>query len=109
MKIPFNLSKKFDFLPQLSFPGCEEPLEVIYQTKLLGVTLSRDLSWLAHINNITKRTTKKLWVILRFKTLGGTRERFLSLYQLCMEMVHMVAIILGLGYRSYESALDTFK
>ena len=37
--MPFNLSKKFDFLPQISFPD-QEPLEVIYQTRLLGVTLS---------------------------------------------------------------------
>ena len=131
--IPFNLSKKFDFLPQLSFPG-EEPLEVIYQTKLLGVTLSSDLSWSAHINEITKRATKKLWVILRFKSLGGTREQLLSVYQLRIrstlefavpvfhsgmtqdqsrqvEMVQKKAfvIILGLGYRSYESALETLQ
>ena len=27
--MPFNFSKKNDFLPQLTFPGCD-PLEVIY-------------------------------------------------------------------------------
>ena len=131
--IPFNLSKKFDFLPQLNFPG-DGPLEVIYQTKLLVVTLSSDLSWTAHINDITKRATKKLWVILRFKALGGTREQLLSVYQLRIRstlefaapvfhssmtqdqcrQVEMVqkkafAIILGLGYRSYEFALETLK
>ena len=131
--IPFNLSKKFDFLPQLNFPG-DGPLEVIYQTKLLGVTLSSDLSWTIHINDITKRATKKLWVVLRFKALGGTREQLLSVYQLRIRstlefaapvfhssmtqdqsrQVEMVqkkafAIILGLGYRSYEFALETLK
>ena len=131
--IPFNISKKFDFLPQLHFPG-EEPLEVIYQTKLLGVTLSSDLSWSPHINDITKRATKELWVILRFKALGGTREQLLSVYQLRIrstlefavpvfhssmtqdqsrqvEMVQKKAftIILGLGYRSYEATLETLK
>ena len=35
----FNMTSKFDFLPQLSFKN-EEPLEVIYQTRLLGVTIS---------------------------------------------------------------------
>ena len=131
--MPFNLSKKYDFLPQLSFPD-GEPLEVIYTTKLLGVTLSSDLSWSHHINDITKRATKKLWVILRFKTLGGTREQLLSVYQLRVRstlefaapvfhsslsqdlsrQVEMVqkkafAIILGKDYLSYESALGTLQ
>ena len=109
-------------------------MEVIYKSELIGVTLSSDLSWSPHINDITKRATKKLWVILRFKALGGTREQLLSVYQLrirstlefavpvfhssmtqdqCrqVEMVQQkaFAIILGLGYRSYEFALETLK
>ena len=47
--IPFNLSKKNDFLPQLNFPG-SPPNEVIYETKLLGVTLSSNLSWTSNVN-----------------------------------------------------------
>ena len=43
--LPFNFSKKFDFLPQLNFPNCE-PLEVIYSTRLLGVTLTSNLAGL---------------------------------------------------------------
>jgi hypothetical protein len=131
--IPFNLSKKYDFLPQLSFPD-QEPLEVIYKTKLLGVTLSSDLSWQAHIDDITKRATKKLWVMIRFKILGGSSEQLLSVYQLRVRstlefaapvfhsgltqdqsrQVEMVqkkafAIILGRNYGSYETALETLQ
>jgi hypothetical protein len=131
--MPFNLSKKYDFLPQLGFPG-EEPLEVIYTTKLLGVTLSSDLSWSHHIDDIAKRATKKLWVIIRFKTLGGTRDQLLTVYQTRvrstlefaapvfssgltqdqsrqLEMVQKkaFAIILGRAYLSYESALETLQ
>ena len=75
-----------------------------------------------------------MWVILRFKTLGGTREQLLSVYQLCVRstlefaapvfhsslsqdlsrQVEMVqkkafAIILGKVYVSYESALETLQ
>ena len=104
---------------------------MIYETKLLGVTLSSNLSWSPHIDDITRRATKKLWVMLRFKTLGGTRKQMLSVYQLRVRstlefaapvfhsgltqdqsrQVEMVqkkafAIILGENYRSYESALE---
>ena len=34
--MPFKLTKKYDFLPLLNFPKYE-PLEVIYETKLLPV------------------------------------------------------------------------
>ena len=71
--MPFNFSKKFDFLPQVSFPGCE-PLEVIYETRLLGVIISSNLSWASHVNDITMRATKKLWVLIRFRSLGGTTD-----------------------------------
>ena len=77
--MPFNMSSKFDFLPQLSLKN-EEPLEVIYQTRLLGVTISIDLTWSAHTHEKTRRATKKLWVLVRFKALGGTQEQLLSVY-----------------------------
>ena len=61
--IPFNLSKKNDFLPQLNLPNCP-PIEVIYETKLLGVTLSSNLSWSSHVHDISTRGTGKLWILL---------------------------------------------
>ena len=131
--LPFNTSKKLDFLPQLNFPG-SDPLEVIYETRLLGVTLSSNLSWTAHINDITKRATNKLWILVRFKTLGGSSDQLLKVFQTRvrstlefaapvfhsgltqeqsrqMEMVQKkaFAVILGRGYMSYESALLTLK
>ena len=78
--LPFNPSKNYDFLPQLSFPNCE-PLEVIYETRLLGVTITSNLSWQAHVDDISKRATNKLWVLVRFKTLGGSIPQLLQVYQ----------------------------
>ena len=131
--IPFNVSKKFDFLPQINFPGYEA-LEVTYTTKLLGVTLTSDLSWTPHVVDITTRATKKLWILVRFKLLGGTRDQLVTVYQLRvrstlefaspvfhsglsqeqsrrLEMVQKkaCAIILGKDYVSYENALTTLN
>ena len=78
--IPFNFSKKFDFLPQLHFPN-HDPIEVIYETRLLGVTITSNLSWTAHVDDITKRATQKLWVLIRFKSLGGTSDQLTTVYQ----------------------------
>ena len=127
--MPFIFSRKLDFLPQLSFPG-HDPLEVIYKTKLLGVTITSDLSWSCHINNITKQATKNLWVLLRFKLLGGSINQLSLVYltrirsilelaalvfhsgltadqsrQLEMVQKKSLVIILGKDYIAYETAL----
>jgi hypothetical protein len=35
-------------------------LEVVEESKYLGVTISKDLTWKAHNNNITKKANKTL-------------------------------------------------
>ena len=127
--MPFNFFKNLDFLPQLYFPG-SEPLEVIYETRLLGVIISSDLTWSAHVNYITSSATKKLWTLVRFKSLGATQPQLVAVYQTRVrsilefavpvfhssltaeqsrkiEMVQKkaLAIILGASYNNYESAL----
>ena len=128
-KTKINFSKKNDFLPQLNFPGCD-PLEVIYETRLLGVIITSNLSWSAHVNDMTKRATQKLWVLIRFKALGGTTDQLVTVYQTrvrsTLEFAAPVfhsgltqvqsrqiesvqkkacAVILGKDYTSYETAL----
>ena len=107
------------------------PLEVIYETRLLGVIISSNLSWEAHVNDITRRSTKKLWVMIRFKSLGGSTDQLLRIYQtrvrsslefaapvfssgLTKQQSNQIecvqkkafAIILGKNYHSYEQALS---
>ena len=131
--LSFNLSKKFDFLPQLHIPD-RDPLEVIHETRLLGVSLSSNLSWAAHVDDIAKRATAKLWVLIRFKSLGATQDQLLQVFQTrvrsTLEFAAPVfhggltqvqsrqletvqkkgfAIILSKKYQSYESALATLN
>ena len=129
----FNTCKSFQFLPQLSFPDCE-PLDVIYESLLLGVLISSDLSWQPHVDYITSRGTKNLWVLVRFKNMGGTQEQLKTVYisrirsilefaapvfssgltdeqcrQLELIQKKAFAIILGDRYASYESALNALN
>ena len=131
--LPFNVSKKYDFLPQLHFPE-SDPLEVIYETRLLGVTISSNLTWTSHVNDISKRATAKLWILVRFKELGGSCDQLLKVFQTRirstlefaalvftsglnqeqsrqLEMVQKkaLAVILGMDYVNYEAALLTLQ
>ena len=128
--MPFNLSKSFDFLPQLHFPDCE-PMDVIYETKLLGVIISSNLSWSPQVDYITSRATKNLWILVRFKSLGASTLQLLQVYltrvrstlefaapvfhsgltkeqsrkiEMCQKKA--LAIIMGNRYTSYTFALQ---
>ena len=99
-----------------------------------GVILTSNLTWTAHVDDITKRATKKLWVMIRFKSLGGSTDQLLKVYQARIRstlefaapvfhsgltqdqsrQIEMVqkkafAIILGKRYTGYNSALATLS
>ena len=76
----FNKSKKFDFQPELSFPESQEYLEVVEQTRLLGLQISTDLRWSLHTKFICKRANSKLWMLRRMKNLNIEPEIILDFY-----------------------------
>ena len=127
--IPFNFTKTMDFIPDISFPD-GDPLEVIYQTKLVGVIVDSTLSWGPHVDYTVKNANKKLWLLVRFKSRGATQEQLLTLFQLKIRCIaefaapafhgaltrqqsadletiqkKAFAIILGKTYKSYSNAL----
>ena len=127
--IPFINSLTKDFEPQLTINN-EEYLEVIYQLKLVGLVLTSDLSWNAHVEYTIGRVNKILWQIVRFRRLGAPKEKLITLYILKVRSVLMfgavsfhssltqelsrkielqqkkaLAIILGSQYKSYSNAL----
>ena len=50
MVMPFNFTHNYYFIPWLNFTG-EEPLKVIYETKLLGVSIRSDLTFSMYRDN----------------------------------------------------------
>ena len=56
--LPFNFTKKFDFTPVISLKN-SEPLDVIYETKLLGIMISSDCSWKKNTQYICKKAAKR--------------------------------------------------
>ena len=48
-------------------PGASNDLEVVYTTKLVGVTLTSDVKFHQHVNNMFKSVNSKLWMLRRLK------------------------------------------
>ena len=70
--MPFVNGLTKDFMPLLSIdPG--NYLNVIYQLKLVGVVLTSDLTWNAHINYTLNSVNCTLWRLVRFKQLGASQ------------------------------------
>jgi hypothetical protein len=65
----FNFTRSHDFPPELNIEGFNDQLEVINETKLLGVVLSNDLKWEANTDYICTRAYKKMWTLRRMKVL----------------------------------------
>ena len=45
----------------------DKEIEVVNSAKLLGITISDNLTWNAHINELVKKTNKKLYFLVQLK------------------------------------------
>ena len=99
--LPFIMSRTKDFIPE---PSVEEGtnLDVIYSMKLVGMMISSNLNlgWQSHVDYTVTRINKVLWQLVRFKQLGGDRDKLVKFYIL------KVRSILMLGAACYHSALS---
>ena len=90
--IPFINSRTKDFIPQLSIEEGKH-IEVIYQLKLVGVVITSDLTWNAHINYTVSRVNKTLWQLVKFRKLGASRAKLITFYVLKIRSVLMFAAV----------------
>ena len=130
--MPFNFSKKYDFFPILNL-GTKQ-LEVIFETKLLGLIITSDCKWNKNTEYIVKRARTQIWTLRRLKGLGASTHTILDIYCLIIRSVlesnaplwsgaltqknindieriqkTCFKVILSGKYHSYESALKTLN
>ena len=128
----FNPCRSKKFTPNFSING--SALEVVSETKLLGLNITSDLKWKSNTSNIVKRASKRLWVLRRLKVLGADMNSLVEVYvkqvrsllefgvpawqgsitiaeKLEIERVQKIAtrIILGRSYISYDVALKALN
>ena len=79
----FNKSRKWDFPPEIHFSDGKQ-LNVITETKLVGVIISEDLTWHKNTAYICKKAREKLWILRRMLSLCLGDEQLFDVY--CKEI-----------------------
>ena len=74
----FNPCRAKDFMPEMEIENTR--IDLVEQTKLLGVILTSNLSWTANTDYIVKRCNSKLWLLRRLKKLGANHEDLIDVY-----------------------------
>ena len=65
-------------IPNIKIDGRD--IAQVYHAKLLGVTISQDLKWNKHVDNILKKAGKRLYMLYQLKHAGITQKDLVSVY-----------------------------
>ena len=95
----FSFTKTLDFPPEVSMRSFKNNIEVVRETKLLGVVITDDLKWAANTQYICSRAYKKLWVLRRLRVLVDDKLFLVDVYQ------KEVRSILEFGVPAWHSGL----
>ena len=74
----FNASQTKDFIPKIAIENYT--LQVVRQSKILGITLKDSLKWDSHVSNICNKARKKIWILRRMMNVGLSYELILDVY-----------------------------
>ena len=75
----FNKYRKFDFPPEVHFAN-NQLLEVISETKLVGVIISNDLKWKKNTDYVCQKARTKLWTLRRLRRMSFDVSHLLDFY-----------------------------
>ena len=78
--MPFNFTRKYQFVPRISLEG--SILEVVYETKLLGLVITSNCRWDANTKDIVRKGNSRLWFLRRLKLLGAGEDTMKDIYKL---------------------------
>ena len=65
-------------IPNIKIDGID--VEQVDHAKLLGVTISHDLSWNKHVENIVKKAGKRLYMLYQLKRAGISQSDLVTVY-----------------------------
>ena len=79
-----SVSVSHDFPPVVIGGEC---IKVVTDAKLLGVTISSDLSWNAHITEVIKKAAKRLYFLIQLKRARVSQKDLCLFYITCVRSV----------------------
>ena len=102
--IPFNFTKKWDFVPKFSIDG--KQLDVVYSAKLLGVMIQSDCKWGENTKYIVNKAKKRIWFLRRLKTLGASKSTLIDVFYLFIRSLLEMAVPLWAGAITKKNSQD---
>ena len=76
----FNVSKNFDFPPELKLSENGETLNVVESTKILALFVHISLNWDTHIEYVCSKAKSRIWILRRLMELGLDYTVILDVY-----------------------------
>ena len=77
-EMTINFARSTNHIPSLQIGGQE--IEKVQNTKLLGMTISDNLSWEAHMDAITSKASQRLYFLRVLKRANVSMDKFLAIY-----------------------------
>ena len=93
--LPFISSRKFDFQPLLSYN--DQPLDIVYSAKLLGDMIKSTGQWNEHIEYVSKKARRRLFLLQRLKRLGASDATLKQIYILFIRSILEFAAPVWIG------------
>ena len=61
--------------------------EIVKSAKILGVTIRNDLKWDDHVDNITAKADRQIYLLKQLKRAGIDRKSLIQFYRACIRSV----------------------
>ena len=84
-ELRISFAKNKPDLPPLM--ACANALEVVDSAKLLGVTITCNLTWNLHVAEVIKKTSKRLYFLLQLKRAHVPKSDLVTFYMSCVRSV----------------------
>ena len=94
-RVKLNIDKCKELRISFASISCEFPpvaiggerIKVVSDAKLLGLTISSDLTWNAHITEVIKKAAKKLYFLIQLKRARVSQNDLCLFYVICVRSV----------------------